>query len=203
MPPTSQPVERCVWCLKDAQEMHYHDTEWGVPVHDDQKHFEFIVLDTFQAGLSWKTVLHKREAFRKAFDGFNYKKIARYNEAKIESLIQDATIIRNKLKIKATVTNARAFLDIQKEFKRFDDYIWQFTGHKTLNARRKQHHEIPATSPESDLMSKDLYARGFKFVGSTICYAYMQAAGMVNDHLENCFRYKQIETFAKRSKING
>lgn len=203
MPPTSQPVERCVWCLKDAQEMHYHDTEWGVPVHDDQKHFEFIVLDTFQAGLSWKTVLHKREAFRKAFDGFNYKKIARYNEAKIESLIQDATIIRNKLKIKATVTNARAFLDIQKEFKRFDDYIWQFTGHKTLNARRKQHHEIPATSPESDLMSKDLYARGFKFVGSTICYAYMQAAGMVNDHLVNCFRYKQIETIAKRSKING
>ena len=192
MPLTNHEVERCVWCIKDAHEMHYHDTEWGVPVHDDLKHFEFIVLDTFQAGLSWKTVLHKREAFRKAFDGFNYKKIARYNDAKIESLIQDATIIRNKLKIKATVTNAQAFMAIQKEFKRFDDYIWQFTGQRTLNGRRKQHTEIPATSPESDLMSRDLYARGFKFVGSTICYAYMQAAGMVNDHLVSCYRYKEL-----------
>jgi DNA-3-methyladenine glycosylase I len=185
--------KRCVWCMKDAQELHYHDTEWGVPVHDDHKHFEFIVLDTFQAGLSWKTVLHKREAFRKAFDGFQVEKVAKYRPSKIESLMQDTGIIRNGLKMKATVSNARAFLNIQKEFGTFDSYIWQFTKWKTLLGKRKIHTEIPASSAESIAMSKDLYARGFKFVGPTICYAYMQAAGMVNDHLLDCFRYQAIK----------
>ena len=186
-------ITRCTWCLKDAQEMQYHDEEWGVPVHDDQKHFEFIVLDTFQAGLSWRTILHKRENFRKAFDGFNAKKIALYKEDKLESLMQDAGIIRNKLKIKATVSNAICFLAIQKEFGSFDQYVWQFTNGKTIDHKRATHANIPATSAESDAMSKDMYKRGFKFVGSTILYAYMQAAGMINDHLVDCFRYKQVK----------
>jgi DNA-3-methyladenine glycosylase I len=186
-------ITRCTWCLKDAQEMQYHDEEWGVPVHDDQKHFEFIVLDTFQAGLSWRTILHKRENFRKAFDGFNAKKIALYKEDKMELLMQDAGIIRNKLKIKATVSNAICFLAIQKEFGSFDQYVWQFTNGKTINHKRATHGHIPATSAESDAMSKDMYKRGFKFVGSTILYAYMQAAGMINDHLVDCFRYKQVK----------
>ncbi len=186
-------ITRCTWCLKDAQEMQYHDEEWGVPVHDDQKHFEFIVLDTFQAGLSWRTILHKRENFRKAFDGFNAKKIASYKEDKMELLMQDAGIIRNKLKIKATVSNAICFLAIQKEFGSFDKYVWQFTNGKTIDHKRATHAHIPATSAESDAMSKDMYKRGFKFVGSTILYAYMQAAGMINDHLVDCFRYKQVK----------
>ncbi|MEZ5045949.1 MAG: DNA-3-methyladenine glycosylase I [Chitinophagaceae bacterium] len=183
---------RCQWCLKDEQEMHYHDLEWGVPVHDDNKHFEFIVLDTFQAGLSWRTILHKREHFRKAFDQFNYKKIAKYDDTKIQALLQNEGIIRNKLKINATVTNAKAFIAIQKEFGSFDAYIWKFVNFKTINNKVKLHEHIKPTSKESDAMSKDLYARGFKFVGSTICYAYMQAAGLVNDHLTACFRYKQV-----------
>jgi DNA-3-methyladenine glycosylase I len=162
-------------------------------VHDDAKHFEFIVLDTFQAGLSWRTILHKRENFRKAFDQFNYKKIAKYDEAKVEKLLQDAGIIRNKLKVKATITNAHAFMAIQKEFGSFDAYVWSFVNHKTIQTKRKTHRDIQATSTESDALSKDLYKRGFKFVGSTIIYAYMQAAGLVNDHLMDCFRYKKFK----------
>lgn len=186
-------LTRCTWCLKDDQEMFYHDTEWGVPVHDDDKHFEFIVLDTFQAGLSWRTILHKRENFRKAFDQFNYTKIAKYNETKIQKLLQNEGIIRNQLKIRATVTNAQAFIRIREEFGTFDQYVWGFVNHKTINHKRKTHQDIQATSAESDAMSKDMYKRGFKFVGSTILYAYMQAAGMVNDHLVDCFRYKELK----------
>ncbi len=180
----------CYWPGSDELMNQYHDEEWGTPVHDDKKHFEFIVLDTFQAGLSWKTILYKRENFRKAFDKFDYKKIAKYDETKIQTLLLDAGIIRNQLKIRATVSNAHAFMLIQKEFGTFDQYIWQFTNGKTKLNKHKEHGAVPATCAESDAMSKDLYKRGFKFVGSTICYAYMQAAGMVNDHLVSCFRYK-------------
>ncbi len=164
----------------------YHDEEWGVPVHDDETHFEYIVLDSFQAGLSWSTILNKRENFRKAFDSFDAKKISRYSEKKIEKLMNDPGIIRNKLKINATVSNAEAFLKVQDEFGTFDKYIWQFADKKY--PVRKFPKQVPARTPASDRMSEDLYSRGFKFVGSTICYAYMQAAGMVNDHLEGCFR---------------
>lgn len=184
---------RCVWCMKDQQELHYHDTEWGVPVHDDKKHFEFILLDTFQAGLSWRTILHKRNNFKKAFDGFNYKKNALYSDEKINELILDAGIIRNKLKILATIGNAKAFIQIQKEYGSFDSFIWTFVNHKTIDNKYKFHQDIKPSTPESDAMSKELYKRGFKFVGSTICYAYMQAAGMVNDHLTTCYRYKEVK----------
>lgn len=170
----------------------YHDHEWGVPVHNDNKHFEFLVLDAFQAGLSWRTVLYKRENFRNAFDGFNPQKIALYGEKETERLLADAGIIRNKQKIAATITNAQQFLRIQKLHGSFDKYIWQFTGHKTLQSRRQSMGDIPARSAESDAMSKALQKEGFKFVGSTICYAYMQAAGMVNDHSIHCFRYPQL-----------
>ncbi|HNB81658.1 MAG TPA: DNA-3-methyladenine glycosylase I [Chitinophagaceae bacterium] len=182
----------CLWPGTDEKMHRYHDEEWGVPVHDDQKHFEFIVLDTFQAGLSWKTILHKRENFRKAFDQFNVHKIARYNERSIQRLMNDAGIIRNQLKIRATVSNAQSFIGIQKEHGSFDSFIWQFTRHQTIKNKLHPRHALPATSPESDAMSKALYAKGFKFVGSTICYAYMQAAGMVNDHLVTCFRYHEL-----------
>lgn len=182
---------RCKWPGTNPEMVKYHDTEWGVPVHDDSKHFEFIVLDTFQAGLSWAIVLKKREGFRMAFDHFDVKKIAVYDEVKIESLLANKDIIRNKLKIKATVNNALRFIEIQKEFGSFDRYIWQFTTYKTKLNKRNSPDDIPATSPESDEMSKDLKSRGFKFVGSTICYAYMQAAGMINDHLTSCYRYKE------------
>jgi DNA-3-methyladenine glycosylase I len=168
----------------------YHDEEWGVPLHDDPKLFEFLVLDAFQAGLSWRTVLHKRENFRKAFDGFEVKKIAGYGEADFDRLISDAGIIRNKAKISGTIQNARCFLEVQQEFGTFDRYIWQFTGGTTIDNRLTSLSAMQATSPESDAMSRDLKRRGFKFVGSTICYAFMQAAGMVNDHLVNCHRYK-------------
>jgi DNA-3-methyladenine glycosylase I len=170
----------------------YHDDEWGVPVHDDRLLFEYIVLDAFQAGLSWSTVLNKRENFEKAFDRFDAKKISKYNDAKIAELINDAGIIRNKAKINSTVTNAKAFLDIQKEFGSFDKFIWQFTKGKTFNNKLDDTTPIPARSAESDAMSKELIKRGFKFVGSTICYAFMQAAGMVNDHHVNCFRHKEV-----------
>lgn len=175
----------------------YHDREWGVPVHDDRKLFEFMVLDAFQAGLSWRTVLHKRENFRKAFDDFDFEKIARYKQPKIDRLLQDAGIIRNRQKIAATIANARAFIAIRDEFSSFDKYIWQFTGGDTIHNGFETLDQIPATSDESDAMSKDLKKRGFKFVGSTICYAFMQAAGMVNDHLIDCFRYPEIEKLAK------
>ncbi|MFC2104811.1 DNA-3-methyladenine glycosylase I [Bacteroidota bacterium] len=182
----------CNWAKKPL-DIEYHDTEWGVPVHDDKKFFEFLVLDTFQAGLSWSTILHKRENFRKAFDNFDYRKIAEYDQSKIDSLLKNVGIIRNRLKIYATISNAKAFLKVQNEFGSFDKYIWSFTGGKTIINKWKELKEIPATSNESDAMSKDLKKRGFKFVGSTICYAFMQGAGMVNDHLVDCFRYKEIK----------
>ncbi|KXK43281.1 MAG: DNA-3-methyladenine glycosylase I [Bacteroidetes bacterium OLB11] len=182
--------ERCVWPQNDELMMQYHDEEWGVAVHDDLKHFEFLVLDAFQAGLSWKTILHKRKHFRRAFDNFDYHRIVHYDEEKVQALLQNVNIIRNQLKIRATITNAAAFINIQKEFGSFDHYVWQFVKNKTIVHRFKTHQEIPVTTPESDLLSKDLKKRGFKFVGSTIIYAYMQAAGLVNDHLVSCFCYK-------------
>jgi DNA-3-methyladenine glycosylase I len=170
----------------------YHDTEWGIPVHDDGVLFEFLLLDNFQAGLSWRTILNKRENFRQAFNGFDPVKIASYTDADRQRLLADAGIIRNRAKISAAITNARAFLEIQKEFGSFDHYIWQFTGHQTLfNPGYATWEDIPVSSPESDAMSKDLKARGFKFVGTTICYAYMQSIGMVNDHLSSCFCFSK------------
>jgi len=184
-----KPISRCPWPSDDPLMIAYHDKEWGVPLHDDQKLFEFMVLDCFQAGLSWRTVLHKRENFRKAFDNFDYRKIAKYDQQKIDSLLQDAGIIRNKAKINGTIQNARCFLEVQKEFGSFDHYIWSFTNGKIVVNKWKSLSELPARSEISDLMSKDLVKRGFKFAGSTICYAFMQAIGMVNDHLTTCFRY--------------
>lgn len=184
--------QTCGWAKKPLDTV-YHDTEWGVPVHDDKKLFEFLVLDAFQAGLSWSTILNKRENFRKAFDNFDYEKVAKYNQFKIDELLQNEGIIRNKLKINGTIKNAIVFLKIQEEFGTFDKYIWSFTEGKTIINSWKEMKEIPTTSKESDAMSKDLKKRGFTFVGSTICYAFMQAAGMVNDHLVTCFRYKEIE----------
>ncbi len=184
--------QRCSWCGNDPLYVAYHDMEWGVPVYDDAKLFEFLILETFQAGLSWITILRKRENFRKAFDGFEYQKIAKYNEAKFEELIQDAGIVRNKLKIKATITNAVAFMEIQKEFKSFSNYIWSFTNGKPIKNSWKNLSEIPALTELSDTLSKDLKKRGFKFVGSTVIYAHMQATGMVNDHVTTCFRYNEV-----------
>jgi DNA-3-methyladenine glycosylase I len=183
---------RCLWPGNDDLMTAYHDDEWGIPVHDDKKHFEFLVLDAFQAGLSWKTILHRREGFRKAFADFDVQKVARFTEKKLEKLMQDDSIIRNRLKIWGTVKNAKAFIAVQKEFGSFDKYIWQFVNNKTIINTHKTLKDIQATSPESDTMSKDLKKRGFTFAGSTICYAYMQAAGMVNDHMIDCFRYKQV-----------
>lgn len=179
----------CTWPGQDELMLHYHNEEWGVPLHDERKLFEFMVLDAFQAGLSWKTILHRRENFRRAFDNFEPEKVALYDENRIQLLMQDSSIIRNQAKIRATVGNAQAFLRVQAGFGSFDRYIWQFTGGKTIVNHPQSNAEIPAKSSESDAMSKDLIKRGFKFVGSTICYAFMQAAGMVNDHLESC-RYK-------------
>ena len=184
--------KRCPWPIDDQLMLEYHDCEWGVPVHDDKKLFEFMVLDAFQAGLSWKTVLNKRKAFEKAFSGFDPKKVARFDELRVERLMKNTGIIRNRLKIESTITNARAFLEVQKEFGTFDRYIWAFTGHTTKVNGWKSPHLVPATSKESDAMSADLKRRGFKFVGSTICYAFMQAAGMVNDHLVTCFRHGKV-----------
>ena len=189
MNPIADNQNRCPWPVNDALMIKYHDEEWGVPLHDDRKLFEFMVLDAFQAGLSWRTVLHKRENFRKAFDDFDYHKIAAYNEKKFDLLMQDAGIIRNKAKINGTIRNSQCFIEVQKEFGTFNRYIWQFTGGKTINNRLTLLSEAPARSEHSDKMSADLMKRGFKFAGSTICYAFMQAAGMVNDHLTFCFRY--------------
>jgi len=185
-------VKRCQWTSNDPLMIHYHDTEWGVPVHDDRKHFEFIVLDGFQAGLSWAIVLRKRENFRKALHGFDPARIARYTARDTARLLRDPGIIRNRQKVASVVTNARAFLAAQDEFGSFDDYIWRFVDGKTLTHRFRRNADIPARTRESDAMSKDLRRRGFKFVGSTICYAYMQAAGMVNDHVTDCFRYGEV-----------
>ena len=183
---------RCGW-ISDPLMQKYHDEEWGVPLHDDRKLFVFMVLDAFQAGLSWKTILNKRENFRRAFDNFIPEKIARYDEAKYEELLKDEGIIRNRSKIRATISNANAFLAVQKEFGTFDRYIWSFVGHTTIRNSWKSLQDIPAKTEVSDKMSKDLAKRGFKFVGSTICYAFMQAAGMVNDHVTGCFRYKELQ----------
>ncbi|HTG87226.1 MAG TPA: DNA-3-methyladenine glycosylase I [Pyrinomonadaceae bacterium] len=182
-------TKRCAWA-RSPLSIAYHDNEWGVPLHDDTRLFEFIVLEGAQAGLSWETILNKRENYRAAFDGFNPEKIARYNERKIVSLMNDAGIIRNRLKINSAVTNARAFLDIKREFGSFDEYVWRFVNGKPL--RRKRGQPVPARTDLSDALSKDLLKRGFKFVGSTICYSFMQAVGMVNDHDPTCFRYTQV-----------
>ena len=187
---TDSSSSSCGWPSGDPQMVRYHDEEWGVPLHDDRKLFEFMLLDAFQAGLSWKTVMHKRENFRKAFDGFKADKIAAYGEEDYERLLADAGIIRNRAKIRGAVVNAKCFLDVQKEFGTFDSYIWQFTGGKTIYNKCTTLKEIAATSPESDAMSRDLRLRGFKFVGSTICYAFMQAVGIVNDHLDDCWKKK-------------
>ena len=189
-PPKSQPI-RCPWSLGTTNLMRYHDREWGRPVHRDRKLFEYLVLDAFQAGLSWSTILNKRENFRKAFDGFDYRRVATYGNRKVEALLRDEGIIRNRLKVAATVSNAQRFLEVRSEFGTFNKYIWQFTGHRTLVNSWKRQQDIPARTPESDAMSKDLSDRGFKFVGSTICYAFMQAAGMVNDHLVSCHCYRK------------
>ena len=183
---------RCGWCLGSDLYKSYHDSEWGVPVKDDATLFEFLILETFQAGLSWITILKKRENFRKAFDNFNYKKIAAYNPAKIESLLQDAGIIRNKLKINATVTNAQAFIKIQEDFGSFSSYIWKFVDHQPIKNKFADYKKMPANTPLSDAISLDLKKRGFKFVGSTVIYAHMQATGMVNDHELSCFRYHEV-----------
>ncbi len=170
----------------------YHDTEWGVPLHNDRKLFEFLVLDAFQAGLSWAIVLKKREGFRKAFSNFDAGKVAKYDDRKVKTLLADAGIIRNRMKIEATIANARVFLAVQREFGSFDRYIWQFTDGRTKRNRWRTLKQLPARSPESDAMSRDLKERGFRFVGSTICYAFMQAAGMVNDHLVSCYRHREV-----------
>lgn len=184
---------RCGWCVGDALYEAYHDQEWGVPVTDDDTLFEFLILETFQAGLSWITILRKRENFRKAFDGFDYKKIAQYKQDKIDSLLLDAGIIRNKLKIHATVSNAKAFMKVQEEFGSFSSYIWKFVDGKPIKNRVKHYKEAPATTAISDALSRDLKKRGFKFVGSTVMYAHMQATGMVNDHEVGCFRYHEVD----------
>ena len=181
---------RCAWCEKDDLYRDYHDNEWGNPVYDDETIFEFLVLETFQAGLSWYTILKKRENFRKAFDNFNYKKIVKYDEDKIQELLQDEGIIRNKLKVRGTVSNAIAFMKVQEEFGSFSKYIWGFTGGKPIDNQPKVLQDVPATSAISDALSKDLKKRGFKFVGSTVVYAHMQATGMVNDHVETCWKRK-------------
>lgn len=184
--------KRCWWCEGDDLYMAYHDNEWGVPVWDDRTMFEFLVLEGAQAGLSWITILRRRENYRKAFDGFDPVKVSQYDDDKIQELLKDKGIIRNKLKIQSAVTNAKAFLEVQKEFGSFCDYAWQFVGGKPIKNAWKSPSEIPASSPESDAMSKDMKKRGFKFFGTTICYAHMQATGMVNDHLTHCFRYGEL-----------
>lgn len=184
---------RCNWSTKDPLYIAYHDNEWGVPLHDDQQLFEFLILETFQAGLSWITVLRKRNNFRKAFDNFDYKKVALYGEDKIQELLLDAGIIRNKLKVRAAISNANVFMEIQKEFGSFDKYIWGFVNGKPIQTNRKLMSEITATTEISDILSVDLKKRGFKFVGPTVIYAHMQATGMVNDHVESCFRFKDLK----------
>ena len=189
--------ERCQWCIGDTIYENYHDTEWGVPIYDDQKLFECLLLETFQAGLSWLTVLRKRENFRKAFDHFDCHKIALYDEGKIQELLQDPGIVRNKLKVRAAVSNAKAFMEVQKEFGSFDKYIWSFVDGIPIQNHWATTKDLPATTEISDILSKDLKKRGFKFVGSTIVYAHMQATGMVNDHTIDCFRYDELTDHLK------
>ena len=195
-------LQRCSWCLSSDLYKKYHDEEWGVPVYDDQKLFEFLLLETFQAGLSWITILNKRENFRKAFDDFDYIKIANYSEAKIQELLLDAGIIRNKLKVYSAVSNAQAFIKIQDEFGSISKYIWGFVDGKPIDNNRKTLKEVQATTPLSDTISKDLKKRGFKFVGSTVVYAHMQATGMVNDHVEDCWTRNQYAVFSRSLQSN-
>jgi DNA-3-methyladenine glycosylase I len=183
--------ERCGWARGDAY-IAYHDEEWGVPLHDDRALFELLILEGAQAGLSWSTILNKRENYRRAFDGFDAERVARYGDAKVAKLLADSGIVRNRLKVAAAIANARAYLEVRREFGGFDPYIWQFTGGRPIQNSWKSLEQAPTRTPESDAMSKDLTRRGFKFVGSTICYAFMQASGMVNDHLTGCFRYGQV-----------
>lgn len=191
-------VTRCRWAEGvNLDYIEYHDKEWGVPVWDDQVQFEFLILEGAQAGLSWSTILNKREGYRKAFANFDPAKVARFTEKRIEKLLTDPSIVRNRLKVNSTVTNAQAFLKVQKEFGTFCDYIWSFVGGKPIQSNFKNDSDVPATSPESDTLSKDLKKRGFKFVGSTIMYAHMQATGMVNDHVSSCFRYKTCKSLGK------
>jgi DNA-3-methyladenine glycosylase I len=185
-------IERCKWCIINPLMTEYHDKEWGTPLHDDNKLFEFIILDAFQAGLSWMTILNKRKNFEVAFAGFDTEKVAGFGEVKVAELLSDTGIIRNKSKINATINNARAFLKIQDEFGSFDTYIWQFVDGKTIMNNREDESMIPPSTLESDRISKELKARGFKFVGTTICYSFMQAAGLVNDHITKCFRYMEL-----------
>lgn len=186
-------VFRCPWCLGFDQYIKYHDEEWGVPVHDDRKHFEFLILEGAQAGLSWATILKKREGYRKNFADFDPVKVARFTEKKLEKILQDPGIIRNKLKVYAALNNAKRFLEVQKEFGSFDKYIWGFVGGKPIVNKKRSLKEAVATTKESDALSKDLIKRGFKFVGSTVIYAHMQACGLVNDHLVDCFRYTAVQ----------
>ncbi len=186
-------MKKCSWALSSPLEEHYHDIEWGVPVHDDRLLFEFLILEGAQAGLSWVTILKKREEYRKTFDNFEAGVIARYDDDKINSLLANPGIVRNKLKINSAVINARAFLDVQESFGSFDDYIWLFVDHRPLNNAWKTAADVPVSTRLSDLMSKDLKKKGFKFVGSTICYAFMQATGMVNDHTVDCYRHAEIK----------
>ena len=185
-------MKRC-WDITDPMMIAYHDEEWGVPVHDDRRHFEFMILDGFQAGLNWSIILKKRKSFRRAFRGFDPGRVARFTAKDTGRLLADPGIVRNRLKIKAAIDNARRFLEVQKEFGSFDAYVWRFTGGRMILHGLKTLEDMPVTSPESDALSKDLKARGFKFVGSTICYAYMQAAGLINDHTTGCFRYRQVQ----------
>lgn len=187
----SKAIKRCKWAEGVGPNyLEYHDTEWGVPVYDDRVQFEFLVLEGAQAGLSWSTILNKREGYRKLFADFDVQKVARFTPARVEKILSDAAIVRNRLKVESTVSNARAFIAVQEEFGSFSDYIWGFVGGKPIQHRLKKDGDVPATTPESDLLSKDLKKRGFKFVGSTIMYAHMQATGLVNDHVRSCFRYK-------------
>ena len=186
-------LTRCEWPGNNELSINYHDKEWGVPLHDDNSLFEYLILDTFQAGLSWQTILNKRKNFQKAFHNFNAKKISKYSEKDKSRLLNDSGIIRNKLKINASIINAQKFLEVQKEFGSFDKYIWQFTNYKTIHNKFRTLSNLPSKTEESEKMSEDLKKRGFKFCGPTICYAFMQATGMVNDHTINCFRYKEVQ----------
>jgi len=184
-------IVRCEWCLGFDQYKEYHDKEWGVPVHDDKTHFEFLILEGAQAGLSWSTILKKREGYRKVFSDFNVEAVARFTEKRLEKALLDPSIVRNRLKVYAAVNNAKKFIEVQKEFGSFDKYIWSFVGGEPIVNKRKSMKEIPPTTKESDALSKDLIKRGFKFVGSTVIYAHMQACGLVNDHVVDCWRYAE------------
>ena len=196
-------MKRCEWANKSELEISYHDNEWGVPIHDDRGLFEFLVLEGAQAGLSWSTILRKREGYRKAFDNFDARKISRYPQAVVSRLLANPEIIRNRLKVNAIVTNARAFLRVQEEFGSFDGYIWQFVNGRPIQNSWKKMTEIPSSSPASEAMSKDLRKRGFKFVGTTICYAFMQAVGMINDHVVGCFRHDEVKLSGHRPGFPG